>query len=165
MEAHGWTLFAHPLFLDQIETLIHAVEIERTKHPERPQASANAKLLAAIARLAFDEIPSNPGGAAYRHGGTLGPELKHWYRAKFGNGRFRLFFRFRASEKIIVYAWVNDAESLRTYGGSSDAYALFRRMLYRGNPPDDWDALLSASKGEKARARAQRVRGRLPGDG
>jgi toxin YhaV len=75
----------------------------------------------------------------------LGPSRKHWFRAKFGGGRFRLFFRYSSSAKIIVYAWVNDNETLRTYGAKSDAYAVFKAMLDRGNPPEDWAELLTSS--------------------
>jgi len=77
-------------------------------------------------------------------GGTLGDANRHWFREKFGNGRFRLFFRFDSKAKIIVYAWVNDANTLREYGAKSDAYAVFSRMLTDGNPPDGWDALVAA---------------------
>ena len=42
----------------------------------------------------------------------LGPGNRHWFRAKF-HGRYRLFFRFSAGQKIIIYAWVNDEQSLR----------------------------------------------------
>ena len=45
---------------------------------------------------------------------------------------------------MIAIAWVNDAETLRTYGSTSDAYAVFSDMLARGNPPDSWDALIAA---------------------
>jgi len=78
-------------------------------------------------------------------GGTLGPDRKHWFRAKFGGGRFRLFFRYSTSAKIIIFAWVNDRDTLRTYGAKSDAYAVFAKMLDSGNPPEDWNALISAS--------------------
>ena len=61
---------------------------------------------------------------------------KHWFRAKFGAGRFRLFFRYSTRAKIIVFAWVNDEATLRTYGARSDAYAVFRKMLDKGDPPD-----------------------------
>ena len=38
------------------------------------------------------------------------PRLRrHWLRAKFGGGRFRLFFGYSSSAKIIIYAWVNTA--------------------------------------------------------
>jgi toxin YhaV len=55
-----------------------------------------------------------------------------------------LFFRYDSRAKIIVYAWVNDEKSLRTYGARTDAYAVFSKMLTNGNPPHDWDDLLAA---------------------
>jgi toxin YhaV len=100
--------------------------------------------LKAIATIAFDRIPSDPTNQRYRLGETLGPANKHWFRDKFGNGRFRLFFRFDSRSKIIIYAWVNDESTLRTYGADTDAYVVFAKMLAGGNPPDSWDELLAA---------------------
>lgn len=149
VEVNGWAILAHPLFLDAIENLTNAVDAERSAQPQAPP-SGNAKLLAHLLDLAFDRIPADPGNAAYRHGGTLGRNRRHWFRAKTGNGRYRLFYRFQSAAKIIVYAWVNDADTLRTHGRRSDAYATFARMLGDGNPPDDWDALLKAASDDKA---------------
>lgn len=142
---NGWTLYAHPLFLNQLEKLTVAVEKAAKKDPKGYTSIANAKLLAAMCKLMFEAIPVDPTRPEFRQGGTLGPERKHWFRAKFGGGRFRLFFRYSSSAKIIIYAWVNDANTLRTYGSKSDAYTVFKAMLERGNPPEDWDALMAQS--------------------
>jgi toxin YhaV len=142
---NGWTLYAHPLFTDQLDRLTAAVEKARRKDPKTYQSTASAKLLAQIRRLTFETIPVDPARPEFRQGGTLGPSRKHWFRAKFGSGRFRLFFRYSSSARIVVYAWVNDSETLRTYGSKSDAYAVFKAMLDKGNPPEDWNALVSAS--------------------
>jgi toxin YhaV len=142
---NGWALYAHPLFLGQLEKLTDAVERAREKDADAYASSANAKLLAAIAKLMFEVIPVDPARPEFRQGGTLGRARKHWFRAKFGNGRFRLFFRYSAAAKIIIFAWVNDSDTLRTYGSKSDAYAVFKTMLDKGNPPEDWEALLKAS--------------------
>ena len=99
--------------------------------------------------------PEDPSRADYRQGGTLGEDRKHWFRAKLGGGRFRLFFRYSSSAKIIIYAWVNDETTLRTYGAKTDAYAVFRKMLDKGNPPDDWAALLAGASSEEARLRTK----------
>ena len=144
-EAHGWILFAHPCFLDQLESLLDAIE----KEP----GSANTKTLAAITKLILDVIPRDPASKEFRQGDTLGGDRQHWFRAKFGGGRFRLFYRFRADARIIVYGWVNDESTLRTYGKRTDAYAVFARMLNTGNPPDDWDALLAGANDEAAAKR------------
>ena len=105
--ANGWTLFAHPLFLDQLESL--AVQVERLKARD-PGAYAKknaAKRLAAIAKLAFEVIPQDPERPEYRQGDALGAGRRHWFRAKFFQ-QYRLFFRYHRAQRIIVYAWVND---------------------------------------------------------
>lgn len=109
----GWTIYAHPLFLDQLTKLVAAVEEAKRAPPDGYTSTANYKLLAAIAKLAFHDIPEDPTRSVYRQGDTLGGSNKHWFRAKFGNGRYRPFLRF---DTILVYAWVNDQESLRSYG-------------------------------------------------
>lgn len=64
-----------------------------------------------------------------------------------------------------MYAWLNDERSLRTYGASTDPYAVFAGMLDDGNPPADWNALVvAASKSDNntrlRRAARQRQAGR-----
>jgi len=151
VELFGWTILAHPFFLAQIEKLIIAAGAEHSGLTA--QAGPNAKLLAHLLDLAFDRIPRDPGNPAFRQGGTLGENRKHWFRGKTGSGRYRLFYRFQSTAKIIVYAWVNDEETLRTYGSTSDAYAVFARMLDTGNPPEDWHALVAAASKASTRAR------------
>jgi toxin YhaV len=43
--------------------------------------------------------------------------------------RFGLFFRYDSKAKVIVYAWVHDASTLRSSGGKFDPYAVFQKML------------------------------------
>ena len=148
---NGWTIFAHPLFLDGMERLTAAVERERASRPNDPP-SANAKLLAHLRDLAFDKIPQEPGGAAFRHGGTL-TGRRQWFRGKTGSGRYRLFYRYDSAAGIIVYAWVNDEKTLRSYGKRGDAYAVFGKMLDGGSPPDGWDDLLNEASTDEAQAR------------
>jgi toxin YhaV len=145
IEIKRWKIGAHPLFIDQIVVLIEAVEREKTKNPKGYRNGANAKLLAAILKLATEVIPEKPDSREFRQGDTLGKQHQHWFRAKFGGGRFRLFFRYSSTAKAIIYAWVNDRDSLRTYGRTTDAYNVFRKMLAAGNPPDDWRALLATA--------------------
>lgn len=140
--ANGWQLFAHPLFLDQVEALVRQVERLQARDPRGYAKKNAAKRLAAIASLAFEIIPQDPSRTEYRQGGTLGEHRKYWHRAKFYQ-QYRLFFRYHQEQKIIVYAWVNDEDTRRAYGSRDDAYRVFTRMLERGNPPDDWDALLA----------------------
>jgi toxin YhaV len=132
--------------LDQLEQLHARVKRDRKKDPANFSKKAPAKALKAIHEITFNRIPSDPTDKRYRLGFALGDEYKHWSRDKFGNGRFRLFFRCDSHVKIILYIWVNDEDSKRTYGSKTDAYAVFRKMLEGGNPPDTWDELLRACK-------------------
>ena len=148
---HGWTVFAHPMFLSQIEALARQVERLKQKDPSSYLNKNASKRLAAINKLAFDVIPQDPTRPEYRQGGTLGDVYKHWFRAKFFQ-QYRLFFRYHAPSKVIVFAWVNDENTKRAYESSDDAYRVFRKMLDRGHPPGDWSQLLA-----EARAEAQRL--------
>jgi toxin YhaV len=89
-----------------------------------------------LVQLILDVVPSDPARDEYRQGNTMGPAYRHWRRAKLGR-RYRLFFRYDSKAKVIVYAWVNDEQTLRSAGSKSDPYAVFEKMLGRGNPPDD----------------------------
>ena len=151
MIVNGWTLLAHACFLDQIERLAAAVQTARARDPDGYRHNANTRLLAAIVKLATVDIPTDPAAARWRQGGTLGPDRRHWFRAKFAQGRFRLFFRFHSTERIIVHAWVNDTRTLRKRGARTDPYAVFATMLAAGHPPDDWTALKQAATAEAGR--------------
>lgn len=137
LKRNGWALYAHPLLLDQIDTLASAVAKDGN-----PQGDA-AKVLKWLVRAIFDEIPQDPTLDDYRQGHTLGRGNTHWFRDKYA-GRFRLFFRYSSGARIIIYAWVNDKNTLRTIGAKHDAYAVFKGMLDNGNPPTKWDDLLRA---------------------
>jgi toxin YhaV len=141
---NGWTLYLHPLFRAQLIALQQQVETMKRKDPDGYQRRNAAKRLAAIERLAFEVIPQDPTRAEYRQGGTLGDQHKHWFRAKFFQ-QYRLFFRYHVASRVIVFAWVNDVETKRAYESDDDAYRVFRKMLAKGNPPDDWNALLTAA--------------------
>ncbi|MDO9144293.1 type II toxin-antitoxin system YhaV family toxin [Rhodoferax sp.] len=149
---NGWTLFAHPLFLDQLELLSRQVEVLRQKDAIGFVKKNAAKRLAAIAKLAFEVIPQDPARAEYRQGTTLGDEHKHWFRAKFFQ-QYRLFFRYHARSKVIVFTWVNDEDTKRAYESGNDAYRVFRMMLESGHPPDNWELLLAEAQAASARLR------------
>ena len=144
---NGWTIFAHPFFLDQIDELIEEVEKIKQKHPEKYKKKNSSKRLAAIKKLAFEVIPQDPAKSEYRQGDTLGDEYKHWFRVKFFQ-QYRLFFRYDSESKIIIFAWVNDESTLRAYGSKKDAYKTFSSMLEKGHPPDDWNKLLCEAQKE-----------------
>jgi toxin YhaV len=158
IQINGWTIYAHPLFLDQLEAMIEAVEKARKSDPKGYKKKRATKLLAAVLKVAFADIPGDPTRDVYRQGATLGEDHKHWFRAKFLQ-QFRLFFRYQRSvdAKIIILAWVNDDSTLRAYESANDAYAVFRKMLERGNPPDTWKELLATASHPGAKRRLARA--------
>lgn len=147
---HGWTVFAHPLFLARLEVLSQQVEAFKQKDPIGYVKKNASKRLAAITKLAFDVIPQDPARPEYRQGNTLGDAHKHWFRARFFQ-QYRLLFRYHAQAKVIVFAWVNDEDTKRAYESSDDAYRVFRKMLESGHPPHDWNQLLAEARAEGQR--------------
>ena len=157
---NGWTVFAHPLFLAQLEAITRQVERLKQKDPAGFTKKNAAKRLAAIAKLAFEVIPQDPSRAEYRQGNTLGDDHKHWFRTKFFQ-QYRLFFRYHAPSKVIVLAWVNDEDTKCAYESSDNAYRVFRKMLESGHPPDDWDQLLAEAQASANRLQAVIKKGAL----
>lgn len=143
---NGWTVFAHPLFVAQLQALTAQVEALKAKDPQGYTRKNATKRLAAIRQLAFEVIPQDPTRPEYRQGNTLGDAHRHWFRAKFFQ-QYRLFFRFHAASRIIVLAWVNDEDTRRAYESADDAYRVFRKMLDSGRPPGDWGELLAQARG------------------
>lgn len=147
---NGWSVYLHPLFVDQVDALKRKVQAQKQKDPQRYQRKSAYKQLQVIMRLVQHVIPQDPTLPEYRQGNTLGAEYKHWFRAKFFQ-QYRLFFRYHAESRIIVLAWVNDDSTKRAYESERDAYRVFRKMLHSGHPPDDWDALLAEAMSEAGR--------------
>jgi len=145
MESQGWRLFVHPLFQTQLEKLTLRVEKLASRDPRGYASHPGAKILASINHYIQEAIPRDPNSPEFRQGNTLGSDNRHWFRAKF-HGRYRLFFRFSSRQKIIVYAWINDEESLRKAGSKTDPYAVFQSMLENGEPPHSFAELLRTAK-------------------
>ena len=147
MQQHGWTLLFHHQLIAQMMKLRAAVLRAQENDPEGFGANANVNFFRALVQLIQDVVPNDPSRDEYRQGNTMGPAFRHWRRAKIGR-RFRLFFRFDSKTRIIIFTWVNDENTLRSSGAKTDPYIVFRKMLKSGHPPDDWDALLAASKSD-----------------
>jgi len=145
--SRGWRLYYFRLFelaLDEMEAFVTALA---ATDPTGYKSHPRTKLLAAVYRVITQVVPANPDARDFRLGHVLGPEHANWRRVKRGlPARYRLFFRFAsATVGIIVYAWLNDDHTLRKQGARSDVYAVFRRMLERGEVPTSLEDLLRAS--------------------
>ena len=143
--APKWSLLFHQCLIDQLDRLTAAADRARAASPKTAHENANVKLRAALARLILETIPNDPASDDFRQGNTLGADFRHWRRARIGR-RFRLFFRYDSRTRVIIYAWVNDENTLRSSGSKKDPYAVFLKMLERGNPPDEWNALMRQSR-------------------
>lgn len=146
MVSNGWNLFYFRLFgqiLNQLEAEVTALV---TKNPEGFHHHPKAKLLKAVIENVRIEVPSDPEHRDFWLGGTLGDSYKDWRRVKHRlPPRYRLFFKFTSKEKRIVYAWLNDESTLRKAGSKTDVYEVFKRMLRRGDVPNNFDDLLKES--------------------
>jgi len=145
VERNGWTIRAHALVLDQFEAWIVEAEADHRRQVaagsgEAVRPGRAAKLAVSLRKLMLADVPANPLDARYRHGGTERIPL-HFFRAKFGNGRYRLFYQAKREHGRILFAWVNSDRTLRTYGSKADAYAVFRKMLDNKVVPQTWDEL------------------------
>jgi toxin YhaV len=152
----GWKLFVHTAFSEKLDALVAEVERLRTADRKGYKQHPKTKLLKRIVDLIEVEIPRDPGASKYALGSTLGPEYRHWRRAKF-LGRFRLFFRYSSKDRVIIYAWINDQNTLRKAGGRNDPYTIFNSLLRKGRPPDGWDALIREAATLKQRAEGQLI--------
>lgn len=141
---NGWLLLAHPQFEDQYSNWQNQVRKIIKNKPDDFHSNPKVKLFASLEKLIFEIIPENPARETFVIGNTLGTENRAWRRAKFGQ-QYRLFFRFDSKAKIIIYAWVNDENTLRAYQSKTDAYLVFKKKLDAGDPAAEWNELLEAS--------------------
>jgi toxin YhaV len=139
-EASGWKLVGDQHFVAAFMDLQNRAKIELSLG----KAGVHAKLLAAILELTQERIPTNPRSDKYLLGNTLGTRYRTWCRAKFLM-RYRLFFRYNSTHRVIIYSWFNSTDTLRKVGSSTDPYVIFQKMLAAGKPPTDFDELLPYS--------------------
>lgn len=151
MIANGWGLFYFPLFKERLDGLEHDVMALAKKDPEGFGRHPKTKLLKTVVANVSCDVPRDPDDPSFRLGKTLGDQHTHWRRVKKHSlpPRYRLFFRFVSTRKVIVYAWLNDDHTLRKEGDKNDVYEAFKRMLRRGDVPTCFDDLLNESVSPK----------------
>ena len=148
MAQSGWQLFYFETFKAALDELEADVTQLAKQDPAGYKAHATTRLLASVYKAITQQVPANPDHPDFRLGKTLGDEYTNWRRVKKGMpDRYRLFFRFASSPvKLIVYVWFNDEDTLSKAGAKTDVYAVFRRMLERGEVPGSIVALLTSSE-------------------
>jgi len=136
LTVNGWTLFVHPLLLDQLEALHGQVAALRENAPTTYVNKNAAKQLAALVKLIFEIIPHNPERPEYRNGSTLGEGHRNWFGARFFQ-QYRLYFRYHRESKIIVYVWLNNEDPERADGSADDAYREIRYLFENSRLADE----------------------------
>lgn len=107
MQRHGWTLLFHEGLIEQLHTVQAGAVQASESEPQRLDGNANAKLFQALSHWVMDAVPGDPSRDAFRHCNIAEPAHSNWRCAKIGR-RFRLFFRYDARAKVIVFAALKD---------------------------------------------------------
>lgn len=137
---YGWTLYWHALFKKEIERLKLDVLRVKTSDPNNYKSNPKYKLLQNVRNLIIDEIPINPKHCKY----NLWGNLSAWKRESIGR-RYRLFFRYYSNNMNIIYAWMNNENTLRKSGDGNDPYVIFSKMINNGKMSTDQMELQRAS--------------------
>ena len=145
MEINGWNIyFLRRLFGQQRQEL--RAEVRRLKQELRPGVYIHhptVKLYTAVMRAIKEKIPADPFASQFA---LTGPLRKYGRVKKMGiPNRYRLFFKaFQSPQgKAIFILWLGYP---RKEGDKRDCYAVFRKMLERGDFPENLDDLLRESK-------------------
>ena len=147
MQKNGWNLFQFSPFALRLKALTHDVASLAQSDPTGYKQHPKTKLLASVYRSITETVPANPADPVFRLGHTLGKQNGNWRRVKKGlPQRYRLFFMFATNPlQVVIYAWLNDEDTLRKEGSRTDVYEVFKRMLERGEVPSTIDELIQGS--------------------
>lgn len=115
MQRHGWTLLFHEGLIEQLRKVQAAAGPVVGSELQRFDGNANAKLFQTLSHWVMDAVPGDPSRDAFRHCNIAEPAHSNWRCAKIG-GRFRLFFRYDARAKVIVFAALKDRAAVMAEG-------------------------------------------------
>lgn len=147
MNVKGWKIFFFQSFNEIYTELVTEVHKLRQKDSEGYKSHPKTKLLASIQKVIFNDVPGSPHHRKFTLGKTLDRKYRDWCRVKHGlPPRYRLFFRYHSAEKTIIYVWFNDELTLRRKGNRHDVYAVFQKMLDRGDIPNEYEYLIKTSR-------------------
>ena len=141
-----WEPFIFFLLLARLQVLEAEIEELKEKSPEKLYGHPSVRLYSCVIDV-MRQIIANPADGQYLQGNTLGPTNRDWRRAKAGlPQRYRLFFKFFSDSHSLFFVWLNDKTTLRKEHAKTDCYAVFRRMLERGEVPSSQEALRGGSE-------------------
>lgn len=134
---NNYWLKAHEIFFQRTVELNNEVKaLSRKLSSEALKQHETVKLAHRVYKATLETIPENPDHPSY----CLKADLKKYRRYKQGLGRYRLFFAFSTTPRIILYLYLNDRASLRKEGDKNDPYERFRTFVRQGrvshNPLD-----------------------------
>ena len=151
MQQNGWQLFQFKPFAQRLQALTQDVVRLAQADPTGYKQHPKTKLLASVYRSMTVTVPTKPADPVFLLGHSLGKTHGNWRRVKKGlPQRYRLFFMFASNPlAVVIYAWLNDEDTLRKEGSRTDVYEVFKRMLERGEVPSTINELIEGSIVEK----------------
>ena len=141
IQKNGWTIYFHQLFAQQyLDLRERIVKLTNNLDKEALRIHSDVKLFQSIQNLIYETIPSNPFADYF----ALRGSLKRYSRVKKKGlpNRYRLFFKVFKQEQKIVILWLGYP---RKEGDKKDCYAVFSKMVNRGNFPHSLDELINFS--------------------
>lgn len=135
---NGWLVLLWPTVAQRYEELrAEARHLKASLPADEYVRHPTVKLAAAISRLVTQIVPQGPNAPEYRLRGSLAG-----FRRAKGHGlppRYRLFWVFSSEHKVIIFLYVNSAGVLRKQGDKNDVYAVFERLVRRGEIGADFE--------------------------
>ena len=126
---NNYLLKAHEIFFQRARALNDVVKtLSKKLSDEELKQHETVKLAKRVYMATLEVIPQNPNDPAY----YLKDDLKKYRRYKQGLERYRLFFAFSTTPKIILYLYLNDQDTLRKEGSKHDPYEIFRGFVRQG---------------------------------
>ena len=123
----------HEFYYGRIQELKSRVrELKEQLSPEEFSRHETVKLAVRI-RDAEKEVVADPNRPEY----LLHDELRKFRRYKRGLGRYRIIFCFSGKPPIVIFLYLNTADSLRKAGSRHDPYEQFKSLLRRGEVAHD----------------------------
>jgi toxin YhaV len=127
--ANNYLLKQHSIYADRVAELTRNVKklkarlspVDFSRHPF-------VKFAWRVRKAERELIPENPDHPDYQLKGNL----KRFRRFKKGIKRYRVFFCFSQSPKIILYLYLNNDKTLRKEGDKNDPYLLFKKYVDKG---------------------------------